>query len=199
MGNIVGTIVFLVVTVLLFPLTGSIASLVIGLVLGGVVDFVMKQNRAEREKTDRKTQEEAEAVKRKLYEEFLRQTEAERLQLEEQRRRAQQRELFEENARQEAAREAQWQQDKRSREESGQQKRPHQGGTSAKGEKYYRDVLGVARNSSIDEIRQKYRALVTQYHPDKVNHLGPKLKQLAEDEMKRINEAYEFLRKSSCV
>jgi DnaJ-domain-containing protein 1 len=39
------------------------------------------------------------------------------------------------------------------------------------------------------------RRLIQQYHPDKVASLGPKLKLLAETEGKRINIAYDLLRK----
>jgi DnaJ like chaperone protein len=34
-----------------------------------------------------------------------------------------------------------------------------------------------------------------QYHPDRVAHLGPKLREVAEHEMKEINEAYDFFRR----
>lgn len=34
-----------------------------------------------------------------------------------------------------------------------------------------------------------------QYHSDKVNHLGEKLKEFTEQEMKKINEAYNYFEK----
>ena len=45
------------------------------------------------------------------------------------------------------------------------------------------------------DVRKKYRELAAQYHPDKVNHLGEKLRKVAEQEMKEINEANEFFKK----
>ena len=39
-------------------------------------------------------------------------------------------------------------------------------------------------------MRRRYYELASQYHPDKVHLLGPKLRELAEIEMKTINEAY---------
>jgi len=37
--------------------------------------------------------------------------------------------------------------------------------------------------------------LSMQYHPDKVGHLGDEFKKVAEEKMKEINRAYEFLKK----
>lgn len=61
-------------------------------------------------------------------------------------------------------------------------------------EKKYAKVLGLDKNLSHEIIRQAYRRLAMQYHPDKVAHLGAKMKEVAEHEMKLINEAYEYLR-----
>ena len=49
--------------------------------------------------------------------------------------------------------------------------------------------------SSWEFIELSRRRLIQQYHPDKVASLGPKLKVLAETEGKRINIAYDLLRK----
>ncbi len=54
-------------------------------------------------------------------------------------------------------------------------------------------TLGLSDECSQREIKAAFRSLVTQYHPDKVQHLGPKLREVAEQEMKRINEAYSYL------
>jgi hypothetical protein len=61
-------------------------------------------------------------------------------------------------------------------------------------EKYGR-VLGLKGQMTGEDIRHRYRELVTQYHPDKVNHLGQKLKDVAKEEMQLINEAYEYFAK----
>ena len=52
----------------------------------------------------------------------------------------------------------------------------------------YYDVLGVAKDATEKEIRQAYRQLARQYHPD-VNKNDP----TAEDKFKEVNEAYGVL------
>lgn len=59
------------------------------------------------------------------------------------------------------------------------------------------EVLGVAPNTPLAEVRRAYLALVAQYHPDKVAQLGPKLQALAQEETRRIIEAWERVRKQS--
>lgn len=54
-------------------------------------------------------------------------------------------------------------------------------------------VLGVAKSASQEEIRQAYRALAAQYHPDKVAHLGEDLRALAHRKMLDIQRAYQEL------
>jgi DnaJ like chaperone protein len=54
-------------------------------------------------------------------------------------------------------------------------------------------VLGVPPDASIDEIKQAYRKLAGQYHPDKVSHLGEEFRQLAEIRFKEIQKAYQEL------
>ena len=62
-------------------------------------------------------------------------------------------------------------------------------------ERYYGMVLGLKEQVRATDIQRRDRELAAQYHPDKVSHLGPKLRQVAEVEMKAINEAYDFFRK----
>lgn len=61
-------------------------------------------------------------------------------------------------------------------------------------EAYFIGVLGLPRIFTKEELESSHRRLAAQYHPDKVNHLGPKLRETAEQEMKKINEAYIFLK-----
>ncbi len=55
------------------------------------------------------------------------------------------------------------------------------------------EILGVSPSSSSTEIRAAYLDLVKQYHPDKVAHLAPEFRALAEARMRQINEAYARL------
>jgi curved DNA-binding protein CbpA len=57
----------------------------------------------------------------------------------------------------------------------------------------YYAVLGVKRDATEAEIKKAYRDLAEKYHPDKVEHLGGKLKELAAEEMRKINYAREIL------
>jgi hypothetical protein len=54
-------------------------------------------------------------------------------------------------------------------------------------------ILGVRPGASTDEIKQAYRRLANQYHPDKVAHLGEEFRMLAEKRFKEIQEAYQKL------
>lgn len=54
-------------------------------------------------------------------------------------------------------------------------------------------VLGLAPGASQDDIDARYRLLAQQYHPDKVNHLGEELQNLAHQKMLEITEAYKAL------
>lgn len=56
-------------------------------------------------------------------------------------------------------------------------------------ETYY-DILGVKTDASLEEIKEAYKDLVRKYHPDKF--VG-RAKELAEEKLKKINEAYEVL------
>lgn len=54
-------------------------------------------------------------------------------------------------------------------------------------------VLGVSEDASPEEIRAAYREMVKKYHPDK--YTDNPLKELANEKLKEINEAYEILMK----
>ena len=56
-------------------------------------------------------------------------------------------------------------------------------------------VLNVKPGATAEEIKQAYRKLASQYHPDKLQHLGEEFRQLAEKRFKEIEEAYRRLTK----
>lgn len=51
-------------------------------------------------------------------------------------------------------------------------------------------VLGISRDTPLDEARKAFRALITQYHPDKVAHLAPEFHELAERRTREILDAW---------
>jgi DnaJ like chaperone protein len=61
-------------------------------------------------------------------------------------------------------------------------------------ERYY-EVLGLKPGADFAEIKTTYRKLSMKYHPDKVGHLGDEFRKVAEDKMKELNVAYEYLKK----
>ena len=60
-------------------------------------------------------------------------------------------------------------------------------------EKKYAKILGLNDEITYENIRKTYYSLAHKYHPDKVAHLGDKMRTVAEEKMKIINEAYEYL------
>jgi len=54
-------------------------------------------------------------------------------------------------------------------------------------------ILEISRESSFEEIEQAYKKKAKEYHPDRVNHLGEKLKIVAQREFERIQHAYKSL------
>jgi len=53
----------------------------------------------------------------------------------------------------------------------------------------YYEILGVTKTASADEIKQAYRRLAKQYHPD----MNPNDRKNAEEKFKELSEAYEAL------
>ena len=56
-------------------------------------------------------------------------------------------------------------------------------------------ILEVDQNASNDEIKKAFRKMAVKYHPDKVSHLGDDYKKAAEEKIKKVNEAYEQIKK----
>lgn len=54
------------------------------------------------------------------------------------------------------------------------------------------EALGLSGDLTMEDIRGAYRRRIAEYHPDKVAHLGPKLREVAELESKRLNVAYQY-------
>jgi DnaJ-domain-containing protein 1 len=54
-------------------------------------------------------------------------------------------------------------------------------------------ALQVPRDATSEMIKEAYRRLAQQYHPDKVEGMGPKIRELAMEEMTIFNHARETL------
>lgn len=55
-------------------------------------------------------------------------------------------------------------------------------------------ILGLGPIATSEEIKAAYRMRIKEYHPDKVAHLGEKLRTVATREAQRLNLAYGFLK-----
>jgi hypothetical protein len=51
-------------------------------------------------------------------------------------------------------------------------------------------VLGLSHSATVEEVKQAYKALIKQNHPDRVHGLAPAFRKLAEAETKKLNDAY---------
>lgn len=56
-------------------------------------------------------------------------------------------------------------------------------------------ILEIDPSASNDEIKKAYRKMAVKYHPDKVSHLGEDFRKTADEKFKRVNEAYEKIKK----
>lgn len=63
-------------------------------------------------------------------------------------------------------------------------------GASDKSPEWY-EVLQVPAIATTEEIQTAYRHLISQYDPDKVERLGPELKELAARRSQEITVAYQ--------
>ena len=51
-------------------------------------------------------------------------------------------------------------------------------------------ILGVSETATIQEVKEAYKTLIKQNHPDRVQGMSQAFKKLAEVETKKINAAY---------
>lgn len=73
------------------------------------------------------------------------------------------------------------------------------GGTTASGriddDRRYYELLGLLPGATFVQVKSAYRKLSMKYHPDKVAHLGEEFRSVAEEKMKDLNVAFQYLEK----
>ncbi|MBN1107235.1 MAG: TerB family tellurite resistance protein [Bacteroidales bacterium] len=56
-------------------------------------------------------------------------------------------------------------------------------------------ILEIERTAGNEEVKKAYRRMAMKYHPDKVSHLGEDYKKAADEKFRKVNEAYEKIKK----
>jgi DnaJ like chaperone protein len=54
----------------------------------------------------------------------------------------------------------------------------------------------LGRDATAADVKQAWRKLSLDNHPDRVAHLGEEFRKLAEERMRRINSAYDVLKQA---
>lgn len=60
-------------------------------------------------------------------------------------------------------------------------------------------ILEIEKSASNDEVKKAYRKMAMKYHPDKVSHLGDDFRKSAEEKFKKVNQAYEKIKKEKNI
>ena len=56
-------------------------------------------------------------------------------------------------------------------------------------------VLGIEPSATDDEVRKAYKRMALKYHPDKVATLGEDVQKAAEEKFKKVQQAYEQIKR----
>ena len=56
-------------------------------------------------------------------------------------------------------------------------------------------ILEIENSANEEEIKKAYRRMAMRYHPDRVHHLGPEYQKDAQEMFKKINDAYEQIKR----
>ncbi len=56
-------------------------------------------------------------------------------------------------------------------------------------------ILEITAAATDEEVKKAYRKMAVKFHPDKVAHLGDDYRVDAEDKFKKVQEAYDNIKK----
>ena len=56
-------------------------------------------------------------------------------------------------------------------------------------------ILEIEPTATDEDVKKAYRRMAMKYHPDKVSHLGEEFRKTADEKFKKVNEAYEKIKK----
>lgn len=56
-------------------------------------------------------------------------------------------------------------------------------------------ILEIESGATDEEVKKAYRQMAMKYHPDRVSHLGEDFKKIAEEKFRKVNDAYEKIKK----
>jgi len=56
-------------------------------------------------------------------------------------------------------------------------------------------ILEIDTTASEDDIKKAYRRMAMKYHPDKVAHLGEDFKKVANEKFRKVQDAYDQIKK----
>jgi DnaJ like chaperone protein len=56
-------------------------------------------------------------------------------------------------------------------------------------------ILEIDRTATDEDVKKAYRRMAMKYHPDKVSHLGEEFRKSADEKFKKVNEAYDKIKK----
>jgi len=56
-------------------------------------------------------------------------------------------------------------------------------------------ILEIEPSATDDEVKKAFRRMAMKYHPDKVSHLGDEFRNTADEKYKKVNEAYNKIKK----
>ena len=60
-------------------------------------------------------------------------------------------------------------------------------------------ILEIESDATNDEIKKGYKKMAAKFHPDRVSHLGEEHVKAAEDKFKKVQDAYEQIKKSKGI